>query len=424
MSLIEENNNEKIKKSRIFLIEESLPNKLQITNIGLINKKQFKLLEPKKGHLIKKLIYSGYSKNNLSSIPRGTEIILMNKRKDSLKVKLNNKELSKILQNKNESNDKTNISLSTSNEIDNNSVNINKTFINKGNSIIKNIFKDYKRNKMLKSGSKTERFNLENYKEYISKFSPGPCDYISDINLNILSNKKNYRYKSLFNLPKIIEKKELKNNPGPGSYNTSGNILLNKSKLGITLNQREIRFKNLSAKNINPLGPGEYFKSIIFIDKNHKVKDNRLKSLPLKTKINPIIKKYIVTQDKKDFEVPGPGQYNLKSCFNKINLFKKSNNRIHNSKNKKFIPEEIMKEYLIKKRENNSENNYLMISNNNSIQDSSQFINNNYENLYKSQKIGITLPFVSKSKRIAFLDSSINKHIPGPCYYDLYSNFY
>ena len=215
-----------------------------------------------------------------------------------------------------------------------------------------------------------------------------------------------------------------KHNPGPGSYNTSGNILLNKSKLGITLNQREIRFKNLSAKNINPLGPGEYFKSIIFIDKNYKVKDNRLKSLPLKTKINPIIKKYIITQDKKDFEVPGPGQYNLKSCYNKINLFKKSNNRIHNSKNKKFIPEEIMKEYLIKKRENNLENSYLMISNNNSIQDTSQFINNNYENLYKSQKIGITLPFVSKSKRIAFLDSSINKHIPGPCYYDLNSNFY
>ena len=417
MSLIEENNNEKIKKSRIFLIEESLPNKLQITNIGLINKKQFKLLEPKKGHLIKKLIYSGYSKNNLSSIPRGTEIILMNKRKDSLKVKLNNKELSKILQNKNESNDKTNISLSTSNEIDNNSVNINKTFINKGNSIIKNIFKDYKRNKMLKSGSKTERFNLENYKEYISKFSPGPCDYISDINLNILSNKKNYRYKSLFNLPKIIEKKELKNNPGPGSYNTSGNILLNKSRLGITLNKREIRFKNLSAKNINTLGPGEYFKNVNFLDKNYKV--NKLqKSLSSKNKINRIIKKYINTQDKKDYEVPGPGQYNIKSCFNKIDLLKKSNKKIQNIKNKNFIPEEIMKEYLIKKRENNY--SYSMISTNNINQDSSYINKKSYENINKSQKIGINLPFVSKSKRIAFLDSSINKHIPGPCYYDLH----
>ena len=80
-----------------------------------------------------------------------------------------------------------------------------------------------------------------------------------------------------------------------------------------------------------------------------------------------------------------------------------------------------MKEYLIKKRENNLEKRYVMIPNNISIKDSS-FINSkrSYENVNKSQKIGITLPFVSKSKRIAFLDSSINKHIPGPCYYQNY----
>ena len=415
MSLIKENNNEEIIKSKNIVIN-SLPNKLQFSNIGLINKKRFKLIEPKKGHLINKPIYSGYLKNSLSSIPRGTEIILIDKRKDSLKIKLNNNELSKILEyeikeNKNEFNDKANISFPPSNEIDSNYININKSFINKGNFIIKN------NKNILRIGSKTERFNLENYKEYISKYSPGPCDYVSDINLNILSNKKNYRYKSLFNLPKMLEKKEIKNNPGPGSYNTSGNMLLNKSRLGITLNKREIRFKNLSAKNINTLGPGEYFKNVNFLDKNYKV--NKLqKSLSSKNKINRIIKKYINTQDKKDYEVPGPGQYNIKSCFNKIDLLKKSNKKIQNIKNKNFIPEEIMKEYLIKKRENNY--SYSMISTNNINQDSSYINKKSYENINKSQKIGINLPFVSKSKRIAFLDSSINKHIPGPCYYDLH----
>ena len=216
----------------------------------------------------------------------------------------------------------------------------------------------------------------------------------------------------------MLEKKEIRINPGPGSYNTSGNMLLNKSRLGITLNKREIRFKNLSAKNINTLGPGEYFKNVNFLEKNYKV--NKLqKSLSSKNKINRIIKKYINTQDKKDYEVPGPGQYNIKSCFNKIDLLKKSNNKkIQNMKNKNFIPEEIMKEYLIKKRENNY--SHSMISNNNINQDSSYIIKKSYENINKSQKIGINLPFVSKSKRIAFLDSSINKHIPGPCYYDLH----
>ena len=135
MSLIKENNNEEIIKSKNIVIN-SLPNKLQFSNIGLVNKKRFKLIEPKKGHLINKPIYSGYSKNSLSSIPRGTEIILMDKRKDSLKFKLNNKELSKILEyeikeNKNEFNDKANISFPPSNEIDSNYININKSFINK-----------------------------------------------------------------------------------------------------------------------------------------------------------------------------------------------------------------------------------------------------------------------------------------------------
>ena len=414
MSLINDNYNEEIIKSNNFVVNY-LPNKLRFSNIGIINKKTFKLIEPKKGHLINKPIYSSYWKNNLSSIPTNTEIILINKKKDSLKVKLNNKELSKILENeikeKTESNDKTNISFSTSKEKYNSSVNINKTYINKENHPIKNILKDFTKNKI---GSKTERFNLENYKEFISKFTPGPCEYISDINLNILSNKKNYRYKSLFKLPKKFEKKGIRNNPGPGAYNTSGNILLNKSRLGITLNKKEIRFKNMSAKNINTLGPGEYFKNINFFEKNYKIKDYKLQqSSPPKNKINQIIKKYIVTQDKKDFEVPGPGQYNLKSCFKS---FKKSSNKFQNNKNKSFIPEEIMKEYLLEKRENNLEKNNSMTLNNSSIHDSSYI---NKKNFNKSQKIGITLPFVSKTKRIAFLDPLINKHIPGPCYYDL-----
>ena len=76
-----------------------------------------------------------------------------------------------------------------------------------------------------------------------------------------------------------------------------------------------------------------------------------------------------------------------------------------------------MKEYIIEKRNNKLNKSNFIISKKikDSLKDNSFDKNKSYESNYK--KIGITLPFVSKSKRIAFLDSSINKHIPGPCYY-------
>ena len=188
-----------------------LRNKFKISNIGLMNKKKFKLIEPKKGHLINKPIYSGYSKNNLSSIPKDNEIILLNQDKDFLDIKFSNNELSYILNkekedNKNEKENNNDSCLITSYEIDKienmkNPMNIktNKSLASKRKYIIKNILKDFKTNKkQLQFGNKTERFSQENYNQYISKYLPGPCDYTSEKTLNILSNKKNNRYKSLF----------------------------------------------------------------------------------------------------------------------------------------------------------------------------------------------------------------------------------
>ena len=412
-----------------------LPNKIKISNIGLIDKKKFKLLVPKKGHLINKPIYSGYSKNNLSSIPKDNEIILLNQHKDLLDIKFTNDELSYILNkekkdNKNEKENTNDSCLITSYEIDKienveNPMNIkvNQSMTSNRKYIIKNILKNFKTNKKkFQFGNKTERFNQENYNQYLSKYLPGPCDYTSEKTLNLLSNKKNNRYKSLFYSPKKKEQKIIGNSPGPGSYDTLSSFRLNKTQIGITLDKKEKRFINLNTKYLNDLGPGEYFKNINF-NKLNKAKFNNIKPLPQEIKLNKVIKKYINTYDKKEYEVPGPGKYNIKSCFNKINLLNK-NKEINKRNNEKLIPEDVLQKYIIEKRNLKLNKSNIIINNiilknkkylkkNNSSVKNKSFGSNN-------KKIGITLPFVSKSKRIAFLDSSINKHNPGPCYYQNY----
>ena len=287
-------------------------NKLYIPKIGLQNNKEFKLIQPKKGHYIKNLFFPGNKKSNFS---KDTELILLDK--EILKNKLNQ---------------------------DNNKyLPLDKSLINKENAIVKNILKHYneKRNESKKE-NKTERSAYKNYNDYISRYLPGPCEYITEKDLNILSNKKNNRYKSLFNSSKNKSLKE-KNNIsllGPGSYNISGNLLINNSHIGLTLNTREKRFK--SNINKNSLGPGEYFKN----DYNKKIfkimnKNNIYRKI--KNKCDLKINKYIITNEKKEYEVPGPGKYNFKSCFS-MNNIKRS------LSNEKIIPEKVLKEYFQLKR--------------------------------------------------------------------------
>ena len=404
--------------------EENLKNYLtcnfKMANIDIIDRKFFKLVEPKKGHLIKNPIYSGYTKENISSIPRDIEKVMLNKEKDKFIKRLynNKKGISKILNKR---------------IIGKNNISKNQTYSKlispfyNNNEENKSMIQNSKKIKTLynkndpKNGSKTERFIYQQYTEYISKFYPGPGEYISDKYLNILSNNNSFRYKSLFISPKKNNIKKIDNTLGPGSYDTSGDILFNKKHIGISLNQRTKRFTN-NTKNINQLGPGQYFQNINnYITKNNNNNNNnnnRVKSLPLKNKINKL-KKYIIVNDNKEYEVPGPGKYNLLTNYSVNNFSKKTYKYINNNKNKlknKKNEKENLKEFLIKNENNNNNSirNIKKISNNNS-QHSSFNKNKSYDN--KSKKIGITLPFISKSKRIGFLDSYLNKHIPGPCYY-------
>ena len=75
-------NNESLKMNKGLSTIHQKINKLPL--ISLINNKNFKLTNKKKGKLLNKPIYSGFNKNTLSSIPRDVEIILLNKNKDEI----------------------------------------------------------------------------------------------------------------------------------------------------------------------------------------------------------------------------------------------------------------------------------------------------------------------------------------------------
>jgi len=55
--------------------------------ISLQTNKNFVLVQNRKGKIINKPVFSGYTKNKLSSIPRDVEIILLNKDKDEILLK-------------------------------------------------------------------------------------------------------------------------------------------------------------------------------------------------------------------------------------------------------------------------------------------------------------------------------------------------
>ena len=59
----------------------------KITKLPLISmqtNKNFALIQNRKGKILNKPVFSGYTKNKLSSIPRDVEIILLNKEKDEI----------------------------------------------------------------------------------------------------------------------------------------------------------------------------------------------------------------------------------------------------------------------------------------------------------------------------------------------------
>ena len=493
----------------------------KITKLPLISmqtNKNFALIQNRKGKILNKPVFSGYTKNKLSSIPRDVEIILLNKEKDEIFLKndksfnttrtkdyifnnqiyinqfSNNNKISRSVsgyipsQNTDNINNKTIAPNSTNNsksltemksqKIRNNSTNITKTPY---------YWKYYKKVENHNYNNISNSQNNLSFDEYQSQFYPGPSDYNVEKSFDKINQQNKYRYKSLFK-KEINEKMTKKDDsPGPGSYLKMNNILnSNNRHLSINLATKEKRFKNLFNNN-NPLSPWfysssnnnnkyinknknkindinihnncnsnsnllndknnkdfydyQYFiikeettdkgekKQFYLEDKNHKINDNdkytKIILKPFdnikfkeKRKFNILLKKYVNTNDGKNYQVPGPGQYNIYMGFDKI----LKDNAIESLKNinkqEKLIPENVLKEFSLSKKDPS------LLGNESIIEDKylkKGMASKSAENIFiqeNNKNIGCgTLHFLSKKKRIEFHDDLLLKHTPGPCYY-------
>ena len=434
------------------MLNKYLPNiyNNNFSSVYLQENQNFRLSQPKKGKLLSGKIYSAFTKNKMSSIPRDNEVIILD---EKLKNSQFVEKLKKSIQNTLNISNKTQKTDQKS-EITYDSENINNKTIFEDSIIINNkylksksmsnIFKTRSSNKNLTqiNNNKSERFNY--YNEFISKYQPGPGYY------NIENNKKdsnNLRYKNLYNnnnskdnnhsvLSNIINKSIL-NNPGPGSYSPLFiDDIYNKNYL--SLNSKEKRFIELEKEDI---GPGSYFIDILKDYNNLRpnnyplssfvLKNSKYDNLSKKLKKEMILNKYINLYKPKKYEVPGPGKYNFKSTFE----IKKNSNKnnyvenflINNLKIDKayvknlnledsfnLIPEEIKEEYNkykdIENEETEKDNNEKKVDKLRYNEKEKYSVEND-----KYYFKGIRSPFLSKTKKNSLF---INKnHNPGPCYY-------
>lgn len=259
--------------------------------ISLQTNKNFTLIQNKKGKVLNKPVFSGYTKNKFSSIPRDVEIILLNKDKDELLFKndksLNTSKSKDYIFNNNiyinpyaknnlstlkekarcassqvsshisdNINNKTILPISTNNSKNTSTIKIRKKKII-DNTKTPNYWRFYKRADNNINDLSNSQNNLS-FDEYKSQFYPGPSEYNVEKSFEKINLQNKFRYKSLFKCEINKHKKNKDNSPGPGSYLKINNILNNNNKhLSINLGTKEKRFKNLFNSN-NPLSPWYY----------------------------------------------------------------------------------------------------------------------------------------------------------------------
>jgi len=324
----------------------------------------FSLRSPKRGKIHRGPMYQAYNKISLGSIPRKTEKILF---EDSNKKKYAFWNATERFQEKNESEKYSfpgpgNYSVDTNDMSQKHIRNPSFSIKGYGNGFLSNI----------------DRF--DNLEEYFQKFSPGPGNYNDKKNTIIDGVSNSNLYKNLYNTDKIRSKKVsgfLDNNnniifpteisPGPGQYEPPKSDFYLKTKdkkenfYFVSKEKRNMPFENIPS--FSP-GPGRYYlnslkefnlvkdpeKTSFFfkykkddeLDNNKKLEEN-LESIIY----SPIVEKL---KQEKDFEkykficeslnikvnkknAPGPGEYDVKSDFGKLNYdYNYQNSRIINEK--------------------------------------------------------------------------------------------
>lgn len=251
--------------------------------------------------------------------------------------------------------------------------------------------------------SKSERF--DDPREYYEKFYPGPGQYnkayssIFDKN-----NKNNFRYNSLYSTSEVRSLKEPIESPGPGLYDPIIPLLLKKdvtNKMNYMFASKDQRFNNiLETKNVNKLtGPGRYFNNTESIVKDPDKTSFFFKN-SLSQNINPI-ENYVVDFEKKPrFNIPGPGEYNLRQDI--LDPHKLGHKIFKNQ----VVDEQ--ENYLDKQREKELEELNLLKGS------KQEKYHKNYQAVEDYKKSAKSV-FESKSAKGVYHSPN---HVPGPSYYN------
>lgn len=347
---------------------EKASNIVSIENFEVIND-NFRLKAPKKGKLYRGSNWTAYNRENLGSIPRNTENILIKDIDGNKKVGFSSQ--TERFSARNQS--------------------VKYAFpgpgtYSKDGSLVKND-PSYS-SKGFGNGFVSAKERFDDFKEFNDKYAPGPGNYkINDMSSLSRDISTSISYKSLYNAKSIKSLKIHKDLPGPGYYNP---IIIDKD---CDKTQKNFFFKSekerfLTSRLDEFPGPGKYFKKE---KDDQKIKENTVSYFFKKPNEKVITPEDRLINKVKEFTFPGPGAYDLRT-----DLLKKNENK---------LPYEVQKI-----KQNNPSNLIINKDKNDLLKTDFYDIPSGFDKIKTGEK---TANFKSTSPRI----ESKKKKNPGPAYY-------
>jgi len=248
-------------------------------NIVNQNLDKVKLKKIRKGKLYKGANWNAYKRENLGSIPKKFENVLIEERTSTLKgfnsqcERFNNKDQTV----------KYTFPGPGAYDISKNLVEVGPSNSSKGYS----------------NGFISGANRFDDRKEFYDKYLPGPGQHKDIANLYHENVEKSLKYKSLYSKNSAASLKPKAEIPGPGYYNTldsNGGIVKNPSEGNFYFKSRKERFEEIMLNKLIP-GPGKYFKNNDFYIPDRIDKASFFFKKPMKKKEN-LIEKYIDTNEK------------------------------------------------------------------------------------------------------------------------------
>ena len=266
---------------------EKASNIVSIENFEEMNE-NFKLKAPKKGKIYRGSNWNAYNRENLGSIPRNTENILIKDHDAYKKVGFT----------------------SQSERFCSRTQTIKYAFpgpgtYSKEKTWVKN--DPSFSSKGFGNGFVSTKDRFEDLKEFNDKYCPGPGNYKTDESSSLSRDiSTSISYKSLYNAKSVKSLKLHKDLPGPGYYNP---IIMARD---FDKTQKNFYFKSENERFIKSRledfpGPGKYFKK----NKDTKIIENTV-SYFFKTPLEKILTlEDKLINAKKVSTLPGPGAYDL-----------------------------------------------------------------------------------------------------------------